>query len=105
MPKGKDLPPRRFLTVKEAAALLSLSPKTVYRMHDNGELPGAKFGGAVRLCRKGVEEYIARQLEQGNAKIDRPAPPPPKPPPRPRPREGRGRAKRREAGYRCLPRE
>lgn len=43
-----------MLTVEEAAAVLSVSTRTVWRMIDDGRLPMIKIGKAVRLPESGL---------------------------------------------------
>lgn len=105
MPNPKKQAPHRFFTVAEVAAILALSRPTVYRMVDKGELPGVKFGGAVRISRAALDGYISRQLALATAEDDAP-------PPRAtdgkqtRPVQGkRGRRARGVSGFECLPRD
>ncbi len=51
--------PDAILTVREVSAYLKLSESTVYRLAQEGSLPGRKLGGAWRFSRKRLEEYIA----------------------------------------------
>ena len=48
-PTVSELRQRPFVTVAEAAAVLSLAPVTVYRMAAEGRLRSAKVGGSVRV--------------------------------------------------------
>lgn len=51
-------PPERVaLTVPEAAELLGISVRHVYRLLDAGRLPRTRMGGAVRISRAAVEQY------------------------------------------------
>jgi excisionase family DNA binding protein len=43
----------------EAARLLGVTPRTVYRLIDEGDLPAYKFGRVIRLQRAEIEEFIA----------------------------------------------
>ena len=50
------------LTIKETAALLKMSERTVYLMAKDGRLPGAvKVGGSWRILRQRLLDW----LEQG----------------------------------------
>lgn len=49
-----------MLTVKEAAARLALSQKTVYMLIATGELPGYKFGKAVRVDESDLDVFKDR---------------------------------------------
>lgn len=49
-----------ILTVKEAAAMLKLSPETVKRKARAGELPAAKAGRQWRFRRVELDRWLAR---------------------------------------------
>ena len=54
---------KRFLRVKEAAALLSLSVQGLYDALLTGKIPGAKLAGlGWRVDIKAVNEMIERQI-------------------------------------------
>jgi excisionase family DNA binding protein len=46
-----------FLTVEEAAKLLKLAEKTLYREIKGGNLKAHRFGRAIRLSRSDLAEY------------------------------------------------
>lgn len=49
-----------LMTIKEVAALLSCSTRTVYRLHDAGQIPQAvRLGALVRWNRREIEQWIA----------------------------------------------
>jgi excisionase family DNA binding protein len=49
-----------YLTPKEIAALLRVSPMTVYRMINDGEMRGIRVGGrSMRVARPDFEAYLA----------------------------------------------
>jgi excisionase family DNA binding protein len=48
---------RLFYTLKEAAALLHISPVTYYRGVREGKFPGRKVGGQWRVSRKALHRY------------------------------------------------
>jgi excisionase family DNA binding protein len=50
-----------FLTVKEAAATLRLSPNTVYRLTRSGVVESVKVGGSVRIPARALEPEGAKQ--------------------------------------------
>lgn len=57
-----------LLTVKEAAALLKVSPYTIYRWVSAGRLPGVRYGRRVlRLRRSDVE--TARVSQDAHAQV------------------------------------
>jgi excisionase family DNA binding protein len=49
----------RFLTPKEVADLLRVSPMTVYRLIKSGELPAVRVGKAFRVREDDMDAYIA----------------------------------------------
>ncbi|MCB8924082.1 MAG: helix-turn-helix domain-containing protein [Ardenticatenaceae bacterium] len=52
------------MTVKEVSAYLRLAESTVYKLAQEGQLPGRKVGGAWRFSRKGIEGWLGeRPLE------------------------------------------
>jgi len=42
---------RTFLTVDEAAEILGLHVRTVYKLVADGEIPSVRFGGSIRIPR------------------------------------------------------
>lgn len=48
-----------YMTQKELAEILRLSPLTIHRMTKRGELKAFKVGRALRYSRADVEAYIA----------------------------------------------
>jgi excisionase family DNA binding protein len=58
-PAGK--PAEALLTVREAAALLALSNKTLYRMASLGQVPHVWVGRSLRFRREELEAWIRQQ--------------------------------------------
>ncbi len=55
-----------LLTAREAAALLSISDRTLYRLLAEKRIPGAiRPGGSVRIRRDVLEQWIDQNTEQG----------------------------------------
>lgn len=58
------------LTVREVAEYLRLSESTVYRLVQDGEIPGRKIGGTWRFSKQSLDEwligstYIAKDFNQ-----------------------------------------
>jgi excisionase family DNA binding protein len=50
----------RLLSVDGTANALGLSPKTIRRMIDRGDLPVHRLGRAIRLAEHDVIAYLAR---------------------------------------------
>jgi excisionase family DNA binding protein len=58
----------RLLTVEDAAALLRVSPRTLYNMRYRGETPGTlgvKIGGLVRFDEAVLEGWLRQLQESG----------------------------------------
>lgn len=55
---------REFLRVRQVALALSISPASVYRLLDSGQLPSRRFGGARRILRSDLEAYLKRTKEE-----------------------------------------
>ena len=55
---SRSLP--RLVTVDRAAASLSLSPSTVYRLIGKGELDAVKVGRATRVRVESIERLVDR---------------------------------------------
>lgn len=66
-----------LLTVRQVAALLSVSETTVYRLKRRGEISFVKIGSSLRFRPADVAEYENRQsvTALGNAQQERPEPP------------------------------
>lgn len=48
------------MTVKEVSAYLRLAESTVYKLAQEGQLPGRKVGGAWRFSKKGLDEWLRK---------------------------------------------
>ncbi len=57
----------RLLRIKEAAEMLAVSPITVYRMCESGELPSVTLGRARRVPEGRLAEWIIKN-SQGSKK-------------------------------------
>ena len=53
-----DTTARDFLTVNEAAKVLRVGRRTVYRLVETGKVPAKKVGGRWRIPRAGLVEFI-----------------------------------------------
>jgi excisionase family DNA binding protein len=49
-----------WLSTKEAADRLGITPRTLYRLVDEGQLPAYRFGRVIRLQGSEVDEFIGR---------------------------------------------
>ena len=64
-PHGERRPNvEHYLTVPEVAELLKLSPKTVYRLAQKGELPGFKAGGSWRFRRRDLDAWASKLVRR-----------------------------------------
>lgn len=55
-----------WLGTKEAARRLGITPRTLYRFIDSGELPGYRFGRVIRIKAVDVDAFIeASRIEPG----------------------------------------
>ena len=61
MNKKNGLP--RFYTIKEAAEKLGVSPRTVQRRIDSGELKRHKLGRTVRISEDDLRAFLALSRE------------------------------------------
>lgn len=57
--------PARLLTPPEAAAFLSVSPRTLTRLTATGALPHVRVGGQRRYEFEALLTYVARQRRGG----------------------------------------
>ena len=55
-----------LLTVPEVAGRLSLGRSLIYQLVLKGEIPSIKVGRARRIPSKGLEEFVAKRLEEGD---------------------------------------
>ena len=53
-----------WLSTQEAARRLGITPRTLYRFIDHGELPAYRFGRVIRLRAHEVSEFINRSRIQ-----------------------------------------
>lgn len=59
-----------ILTVREVAEYLRLAESTVYRLAQEGEIPGRKIGGTWRFSRQGIKNWINyRSLRKVHDKV------------------------------------
>lgn len=57
---GSERAPAVLLDVQDVAALLNVSPRTVYRLSDSGKMPPpVRLGASVRWSRTAVDQWIA----------------------------------------------
>jgi len=60
-----------IFTLKEVAAYLKIGERTVYRLVQEGKLPGFKVGGSWRFKRTDIEDWIREKTEaQREAAVD-----------------------------------
>jgi excisionase family DNA binding protein len=62
-PTGDDI---HWLSTAEAASRLGITPRTLYRFIDEGQLPAYRFGRVIRLKANEVDQFIeACRIEPG----------------------------------------
>lgn len=55
-----------WLSTAEAASRLGITPRTLYRFLDEGQLPGYRFGRVIRLQATDIEAFIVNsRIEPG----------------------------------------
>ena len=57
-----------ILTLDEVAVYLKAGKRTVYRLAAEGKLPAFKLGGTWRFRRSDLDEWIAANLTNKNAR-------------------------------------
>lgn len=72
MPPTTTMEKKRKFTVSEAAAVLDVNPRTVYRMIERGELDAVKPGQSYTITRSHLREYVGGEevLEDLEATAD-----------------------------------
>lgn len=50
-----------ILTIKEVAAYLKVTERTIYRLSQAKKIPSFKVGGMWRYLRKDIDAWIAKQ--------------------------------------------
>ncbi len=64
MNKAED----EIFTLDEVAAYLKAGKKTVYRLAQQGQIPGFKLGGTWRFRRTELDRWIAARIAEGRCK-------------------------------------
>lgn len=55
-----------WLSTKEAASALGLTPRTLYRLIDEGQLPAYRFGRVIRLKQSEIDSFVSTsRIEPG----------------------------------------
>jgi excisionase family DNA binding protein len=57
-------PDDEILTLEEVAVYLKAGKKTVYRLAQQGGIPGFKLGGTWRFRRSELDRWIAMQIAE-----------------------------------------
>lgn len=52
----------KWLTVKEVAEYLQLSPDQIYRLAQQGKIPASKVGARWRFKRERIDEWMENQV-------------------------------------------
>ena len=56
-----------FLTTEEVLAYLKITPRTIYRLIRNGELPAVRIGRQWRFRRNDLDAWLERQRARSQA--------------------------------------
>ena len=57
----------RWLSTAEAAKRLGITPRTLYRFIDEGQLPAYRFGRVIRLKQSEIDSFIEEcRIEPGS---------------------------------------
>ncbi len=59
-----NLSDSEIFTLEEVAVYLKAGKKTVYRLVQQGEIPGFKLGGTWRFRRSELDRWIAAQMAE-----------------------------------------
>ncbi|MCU1353195.1 MAG: DNA-binding protein, partial [Acidimicrobiales bacterium] len=63
---GRDLSVRRSARPRSGQRLLGITPRTLYRFIDEGQIPGYRFGRVIRLKQSDVDDFIEHsRIEPG----------------------------------------
>jgi excisionase family DNA binding protein len=60
-PAGRELMNEKWLTVKEVAEYLQLSPDQIYHLAQQGKIPASKVGARWRFKREKIDEWMEEQ--------------------------------------------
>ena len=58
----------KAMTEQQVCEHLGISRSTLYNLRKSGEIKSLSVGGKVRFRRKDIEEFMARQVAQQNAR-------------------------------------
>ena len=56
------MPEKPYLTIEDVAGYFGVTPTTVYRLAQKGELPGFKIGSQWRFSQEMLESWVADQV-------------------------------------------
>lgn len=62
--------PERLITADEVAALINISPKSIYRWASEGRLPSFREGRVIRFLASDVEAFIKSRIGVGARGVD-----------------------------------
>lgn len=58
-----------FLTAKDIAKMLKISNALAYRLIQNGQIPGVRFGRTVRVSMESLEKFIQEHSDKIQAPL------------------------------------
>ena len=56
-----------YISIRELAALLSISKRTAYNLVASGDIPSVRVGGQHRISRAQLERHLAARTTKGAA--------------------------------------
>lgn len=62
--------PEQLITADQVAALISISPKSIYRWASEGRLPSFREGRVIRFLASDVEAFIKSRIGAGARGMD-----------------------------------
>ena len=68
--KTKKAETSQIMTIREVSEYLRLGESTVYRLANDGKLPGRKIGGGWRFSRQELDRWVAQPPESGEAILE-----------------------------------
>ena len=70
---GSKMTSMNLLTVQEAATLLRVKPRWIYKMARDGEMPSVRLGRHVRIDEQALQHWIRERSNGGNGSPPQPS--------------------------------
>lgn len=68
--KTRKAETNQIMTIREVSEYLRLGESTVYRLANDGKLPGRKIGGGWRFSRQELDRWVAQPPGSGEAILE-----------------------------------